>query len=221
MQETEDEVRDISRRPQVPPLSEAQGQLCHQTHLHSPSRRGRPQGREAMDLRASHYAMSLQCESWPSNLLGSREKVDAMREEIKQMRSSLEAVLIQGLRRTEVEGDPSEILPESRCFSPRPDSPPEELVSPARHVSARETSRREEPRSSSPGHPTFDEEQQHGPEGLKEPMGSLFEVTKLRSNRNNETATQTSQSRRRKGTCQDLITRGVVPEVRAQELYNM
>ncbi|KAF6818850.1 C6 transcription factor [Colletotrichum plurivorum] len=144
-----------------------------------------------------------------------------MREEIKQMQRSLDAVLIQDLRRADAEGDPTGILPETRGFSPRPNTPPEELVSPARPISARETSRREAPRGSSPGHPAFDDEQQHGPEALKEPMGSLFEVTKLRSIRNNQTTTQTSHSRGRKGTCRDLITRGVIPEARAQELYNI
>ena len=58
------------------------------------------------------------------------------------------------------------------------------------------------------------------PVTLEEPMGSLYEVTRLRNIRSNKAKTA-RPSTENQGKIDDFISRGVISEQEAEELYNM
>ncbi|KAJ0268902.1 hypothetical protein COL940_012943 [Colletotrichum noveboracense] len=68
--------------------------------------------------------------------------------------------------------------------------------------------------------PVSDDDQQYGPETLEEPMGSLYEVTRLRNVRSNQANTPQPISAD-DNKLDDFISRGAISEEKAEELYNM
>ncbi|KAF9878437.1 C6 transcription factor [Colletotrichum karsti] len=163
--------------------------------------------------------------------LGYGEKIDAMREEIKQMRQSLDAVLVKSKDNSEAEktlddaqktkrGDTDSVF--SSRVTPRTLSPMNSTsarLNPARRIGGRDTNTRLAlTREDSPS-PASDYDQQYGPETLEEPMGSLYEVTRLRNIRSNQANTPPSVSTDNI-KLNDFISRGVVSEEKAEDLYN-
>ena len=69
--------------------------------------------------------------------------------------------------------------------------------------------------------PIYNNEQtNNGPVAVEEPMGSLYEVTRLRNIRSNR-ANTVRQIPEDEGELNDFISRGVISEAEAEELYNM
>ncbi|KAF4872783.1 Transcriptional activator of proteases prtT [Colletotrichum siamense] len=68
--------------------------------------------------------------------------------------------------------------------------------------------------------PVSDDDQQYGPETLEEPMGSLYEVTRLRNVRSNQANTP-QPIPADDSKLDDFISRGAISEEKAEELYNI
>lgn len=174
---------------------------------------------------------------------GYEQKIDAMRAEIQQMRQSLDAVL-RGERSTAAasvsgpstaEGGPASLLREEQQAaqtllavnqqqappSGTPGRTPGSSTSPA-GLSGREDNTqvmmamtRENSLEPQPGG-----DQGNGPVTLEDPMGSLYEVTRLRNIRSNRSKT-TRPLPGSQGELNDFISRGVISEAEAEELYEM
>lgn len=68
--------------------------------------------------------------------------------------------------------------------------------------------------------PTGSNEHVNGAVTVEEPMGSLYEVTRLRNIRSNRAKTARPVVSRQ-GELNDFISRGVISEAEAEELYKM
>ncbi|KAI8242515.1 Transcriptional activator of proteases prtT [Colletotrichum sp. SAR 10_96] len=68
--------------------------------------------------------------------------------------------------------------------------------------------------------PVSDDDQHYGPETLEEPMGSLYEVTRLRNVRSNQANTP-QPIPADDSKLDDFISRGAISEEKAEELYNI
>lgn len=68
--------------------------------------------------------------------------------------------------------------------------------------------------------PTSSGDQGNGPVTVEDPMGSLYEVTRLRNIRSNRSKTSRPLPGSR-GELNDFISRGVISEAEAEELYEM
>ncbi|KAK2728993.1 C6 transcription factor [Colletotrichum kahawae] len=150
------------------------------------------------------------------------------------MRQSLDALLGREHDKTSIENHLLEKQPEGTekvdnrhaldiGATPRIPSPPKS--SSARDGSARGIGGRDAntrlamTREDSPN-PVSDDDQQYGPETLEEPMGSLYEVTRLRNVRSNQANTpQPIPPDDRKSD--DFISRGAISEEKAERLYNI
>ncbi|KAL0940544.1 C6 transcription factor [Colletotrichum truncatum] len=158
-------------------------------------------------------------------------KIDAMREEIKQMKQSLDAVLGKagGLSHVQNTSHASPNIPSSKVGSRSPEEKQASSTpvkqSPSRLTSTRKrgdqdtNTRLEMAREDSPN-PVSEDDQQYGPETLEEPMGSLYQVTRLKNIRNNQ-ANNVLPHSAEQDTLDDFISRGVISEEQAEGLYKI
>ncbi|KAE9572263.1 hypothetical protein CGMCC3_g11670 [Colletotrichum fructicola] len=162
------------------------------------------------------------------------EKIDAMREEIQQMRHSLDAVLGRGQNHNSTENLQLRKQSENKekadnQYALHVGATPN-ILSPPKSLSARDSSARgiggqdantrlAMTREDSPN-PVSDDDQQYGPETLEEPMGSLYEVTRLRNVRSNQANTP-QPIPPDDSHLDDFISRGAISEEKAEELYNI
>lgn len=150
------------------------------------------------------------------------------------MRQSLDAVLGREQSSTSIENHLLKKQPERtektdsrHTFhvgtTPRIPSPPKSLSArdgSARGIGGRDANTRLAMTREDSPNPVSDDDQQYGPETLEEPMGSLYEVTRLRNVRSNQANTpQPVPSDNSK--VDDFISRGAISEEKAEELYNM
>lgn len=171
-------------------------------------------------------------------LMGSseslRQKIDAMRSEISRMQQSLDAVLAdknhrpQEARATAVEKPPSIPNEEQQAAQTllsvnKPHDPPSatsgSATSPA-GLSGREDNTQMAMTRENSLEPLSSGDQGNGPVTVEDPMGSLFEVTRLRNIRSNKSKTSRPQQEVQ-GELNDFISRGVIREAEAIELYEM
>ncbi|KAJ0414475.1 hypothetical protein BJY00DRAFT_24561 [Aspergillus carlsbadensis] len=138
------------------------------------------------------------------------QKIDAMRQEIQAMKASLDALLARcplqqgNLSALPVPGQHQEADALVRSVAlPSADDDNTQMAM------TRENSL--EPAVNSDG---------NEPVTLDEPMGSLYEVTRLRNIRSNKAKTA-SPSPGTNGARKDFISRGVIAEAEAEELYRV
>ncbi|KAH0444723.1 C6 transcription factor [Colletotrichum camelliae] len=185
-------------------------------------------------IKRTYMAQADSEESRAQSSPNYEDKIDAMREEIQQMRQSLDALLGREQDKNSIENHLLEKQPEGTekvdnrhasdvGATPRIPSPPKS--SSARDGSARGIGGRDAntrlamTREDSPN-PVSDDDQQYGPETLEEPMGSLYEVTRLRNVRSNQANTPQSIPPN-DNKLDDFISRGAISEEKAEELYNI
>ncbi|KAL4899067.1 hypothetical protein BDW74DRAFT_171756 [Aspergillus multicolor] len=133
------------------------------------------------------------------------QKIDAMRREIYEMKASLDAVLARSPL--------SRAVPELQTFAQNQRTETLALRSGdddnTQMAMTREASLAPEPPSDG-----------NEPVTLEEPMGSLYEVTRLRNIRSNKAKT-VRPSPGQTGELKDFISRGVIAESEAEELYRV
>lgn len=144
-----------------------------------------------------------------------RSKIDSMREEIQQMRQTLNALLEEGasITRAKTNAEPAQPK-EPDVASGETASPAGTALSAAREDNTHMAMTREN--SLEPG--TNGDAVANGSVTVEEPMGSLYEVTRLRNIRSNQAKTARPISDDT-GEVNDFISRGVISEVEATELY--
>lgn len=144
-----------------------------------------------------------------------RSKIDSMRQEIQQMRQSLNALLEEGVKiiRPALNVE-SGLQSERDAASGETASPAVTTTSAAREDNTHMAMTREN--SLEPG--VNGEIAANGSVTVEEPMGSLYEVTRLRNIRSNPTKT-TRPLLNDTEEVNDFISRGVISEVEATELY--
>ncbi|KAF4829923.1 Transcriptional activator of proteases prtT [Colletotrichum siamense] len=185
-------------------------------------------------IKRTYMAQADSEESRAETSSNNEDKIDAMREEIRQMRRSLDAVLGRGQSDTSIDNVPSkkpiEDTEKADCLSPLHASTTPRISSPPKLLSARDFSARTIggrdantrlalTREESPN-PVSDDDQQYGPETLEEPMGSLYEVTRLRNVRSNQANTP-QPIPPDNSKLDDFISRGAISEEKAEEFYNI
>ncbi|KAF0324605.1 C6 transcription factor, partial [Colletotrichum asianum] len=162
------------------------------------------------------------------------EKIDAMREEIQQMRHSLDAVLGRGQNHNTTENHQLRMQPDNTekpdnqyalhvGATPNISSSPKSLSArdgSARGIGGRDANTRLAMTREDSPNPVSDDDQQYGPETLEEPMGSLYEVTRLRNVRSNQANTP-QPIPADDSKLDDFISRGAISEEKAEELYNI
>lgn len=174
----------------------------------------------------------------------TRLKIDAMRTEIQQMRQSLEAVLarephaqndgsgvgrgsdLKGSQRAHHEDQEEQqaaqaLLSVNQLQGPGIGSAAASgtTTSPA-VLSGREDNMQMAMTRENSLEPQSSSDQGNGPVTVEDPMGSLYEVTRLRNIRSNKSKT-TRPLEDNQGALNDFISRGVIPEAEAKELYDM
>ncbi|KAI0015301.1 hypothetical protein F4780DRAFT_784319 [Xylariomycetidae sp. FL0641] len=144
---------------------------------------------------------------------GYEAKIDSMRREIREMKHSLDALVGQTRR-----GSLPAPVPELRVQG-EGISTPLDTISPAgTNLSAREDNMhmamtRENSIEPEPNGETT----ANGEVRVEEPMGSLYEVTRLRNIRSNQA--KMTRPLEETGEVNDFISRGVISEQEATELY--
>lgn len=141
-----------------------------------------------------------------------------MRKEIQEMRKSLEAVLTKCSQQEEQLAaaqarqpvNQSELLMSADAENATPGSSSLVLTREDNTQMAMTRENSAEPAASGDG---------NEPVTLEDPMGSLYEVTRLRNIRSNKA--KTTRPSPNKGEVDDFISRGVISEQEADKLYNM
>lgn len=165
-----------------------------------------------------------------------------MRAEIKQMQQSLDAVLAKKAPNTtrarpgsndeashppvtasvsllqEEQQAAQTLLTVNQQHAP-PSATPGSTVSPA-GLSGREDNTQMAMTRENSLEPHSSGDQGSGPVTLEDPMGTLYEVTRLRNIRSNKSKT-TRPLPESQGELNDFISRGVISEGEAEELYEM
>jgi hypothetical protein len=150
--------------------------------------------------------------------LHSASQLSAMREEIRQMRASLDAVLAKYATKEE-----EQVLLSARQLPrPLPDTAASTKVvteSPSTLSVARDDNTQMAMTRENSVEPVSSGDCNE-PVTLEEPMGSLYEVTRLRNIRSNRAKTARPSTGHAKVT-DDFISRGVISEQEANDLYNV
>lgn len=145
-----------------------------------------------------------------TSLTWLRQKIDTMREEVRKMRESLDAVLAERQPRPKFhEVAPSVVNPSTVT--------PVNSTSPA-GLSTREDNTQMAMTRENSLEPAQGADQGNGAVTVEEPMSSLFEVTRLRNIRSNKANTARPLIGPH-GELNDFISRGVIAEHEAEELY--
>ncbi|KAL2817535.1 hypothetical protein BJX63DRAFT_101835 [Aspergillus granulosus] len=181
--------------------------------LSAGSRKCRYCQRRSLDCVINHTVTTQLHDGEPRGSLASSEesqKIDAMRQEIQAMKASLDAVLarypLQREQLSTIQGIGQNHHPDTLAQAvalPATDDDNTQMAM------TRENSL--EPTMNSDG---------NEPVTLEEPMGSLYEVTRLRNIRSNKAKTA-RPSPRSTGELKDFITRGVIAKAEAEELYRV
>ncbi|KAL4802398.1 hypothetical protein BDV18DRAFT_166983 [Aspergillus unguis] len=139
------------------------------------------------------------------------QKMDSMTEEMKRMRESLDALLAlkQSHSSTSPDGGHSVHIPLT--------STPLSTTSPA-GLSTREDNTQMAMTRENSLEPAPHGDHRDGAVTVEEPMGSLYEVTRLRNIRSNKAKTARPHAGAQ-GELNDFISRGVISEDEAEELY--
>ncbi|KPM46111.1 Transcriptional activator of proteases prtT [Neonectria ditissima] len=137
------------------------------------------------------------------------QKIDSMRREIELMRRSLDTVI--------AERQPQ--IPDNQCLTIQnpPTVTPGSTASPA-GLSSREDNTQMAMTRENSLEPAPNNDQGNGAVTVEEPMNSLYEVTRLRNIRSNRAKTARTIPGSQ-GELNDFISRGVISEHEAEELY--
>ncbi|ETS74504.1 hypothetical protein PFICI_14370 [Pestalotiopsis fici W106-1] len=141
-------------------------------------------------------------------------KIDSMREEIKQMRESLETLIHQGVTMQKPERPPTPGHVNQMRAADSGSSPAMAALPPG----AEDNMRMAMTRENSPDQTSNGEQGPGGSVNVEEPMGSLYEVTRLRNIRSNKAKTARSQAGGNREV-NDFISRGVISLPEAEDLY--
>lgn len=136
-----------------------------------------------------------------------------MREEIRQMRESLNTLIRQGAAVSKPEHPPA-ILHHAQVAAESGSSP----AITARLPGEEDNMRMAMTRENSPEQASNGEQSTGGSVNVEEPMGSLYEVTRLRNIRSNKAKTARSQAGGNR-ELNDFISRGVISLPEAEGLY--
>jgi hypothetical protein len=143
--------------------------------------------------------------------LERRSKIDSMREEIMRMRRSIDTLIRQGA--STPQSAPT-VGPAETNTSPQEKKSPPEPALPTREDNTHMAMTREN--SVEPG--ANGDQAVNLAVTVEEPMGSLYEVTRLRNIRSNPVKSFRPASGPA-GEPNDFISRGVISEAEAAELY--
>ncbi|KAF4826657.1 Transcriptional activator of proteases prtT [Colletotrichum tropicale] len=191
------------------------------------------------------YDADVDTEDDVTRALEAYEKIDSMRSEIEQMNNKLDAVLAETLRlqaesaangtrqQLQTQGqyqdlpaplshdDPPSVPshPSVAQHSGPPSGTPENMTSPAGISCREDNTHMAMTRENSPD-PVFHGDPSNGSVTVEDPMGSLYEVTRLRNIRSNKSK-MTRPLPEGQGQLNDFISRGVIAEAEAEELYEI
>lgn len=149
------------------------------------------------------------------------QKIDALYSELNHMRSTLDALVQRGAAIIETGTGVEKGRSMQQEFSSTPYSNPAQTLvsdSSAREDNMQMAMTRENSMDSE--QTPHEENSQNGALTVNEPMSSLYEVTRLRNIRSNQSRT-TRPLAEDDGKVNDFITRGVISESEAEELYIM
>lgn len=136
-----------------------------------------------------------------------------MREEIRQMRDCLDTLIRQGATVSKPEHPPA-MLHHAQVEAESGSSPA--II--ARPPGEEDNMRMAMTRENSPEQASNGEQSTGGSVNVEEPMGSLYEVTRLRNIRSNKAKTARSQVGGNR-ELNDFISRGVISLPEAEDLY--
>ncbi|CAJ2508304.1 Uu.00g094900.m01.CDS01 [Anthostomella pinea] len=140
-------------------------------------------------------------------------KIDSMTEEIRRMRESLDMLIRQGTAVSKPERPPAIGL-QNQVTVESGSSP----AITARPPGEEDNMRMAMTRENSPDPARNGEQSTGGSVNVEEPMGSLYEVTRLRNIRSNQAKTARPQARGNR-ELNDFISRGVISLSEAEDLY--
>ncbi|KAL3292809.1 fungal specific transcription factor [Colletotrichum asianum] len=191
------------------------------------------------------YDTDVDTEDDVTRALEAYEKIDSMRSEIEQMNNKLDAVLAEtarlqaesaanGSRRQLQAQGRYEDLPAPLSHADPPSVPsyqsvtqhsgppsgtPGNMTSPASISCREDNTHMAMTRENSPD-PVSHGDPSNGSVTVEDPMGSLYEVTRLRNIRSNKSK-MTRPLPEGQGQLNDFISRGVIAESEAEELYEI
>ncbi|CAI0649355.1 unnamed protein product [Colletotrichum noveboracense] len=191
------------------------------------------------------YDADVDTEDDVTRAMEAYEKIDSMRSEIEQMNNKLDAVLAETVRlqaesaangtrqQLQTQGqyqdlpaplshdDPPSVPshPSVAQYSGPPSGTPGNMTSPAGISCREDNTHMAMTRENSPD-PVSHGDPSNGSVTVEDPMGSLYEVTRLRNIRSNKSK-MTRPLPEGQGQLNDFISRGVIAESEAEELYEI
>ncbi|KAF3804153.1 Transcriptional activator of proteases prtT [Colletotrichum gloeosporioides] len=191
------------------------------------------------------YDADVDTEDDVTRALEAYEKIDSMRSEIEQMNNKLDAVLAETARlqaESAANGPRRQLHARSRYEDPTapvshedppsvpshqsvaqhsgpPSGTPGNMTSPAGISCREDNTHMAMTRENSPD-PVSHGDPSNGSVTVEDPMGSLYEVTRLRNIRSNKSK-MTRPLPEGQGQLNDFISRGVIAEAEAEELYEI
>ena len=147
-------------------------------------------------------------------------KIDAMQDQIQQLQQTLNTLVQQGLRTTPLQSvaSPVSVRSEPVVVLASPLTTSSNISDSLHSARSVDNTRMDMTRENSPE--PMETSDNHKLVSVIEPMGSLYEVTRLRNIRSDQSKTFRSEAEE-ESHIDDFISRGLMSEGEAQELYKM